>query len=151
MSLAQRQQAALDLVNQMHGQWQVSLIMGLIEHESSFNPAAFANDKNGGSYGLMQLNLQTAEDRGFTGTAVELYYPPTNVMFGIKQLDWIKEYLDARNCYSDENCIAAYNEGAHAVVLGRQDPLYVQAVLSAKAKWDAILNPKEQTNDSTSA
>ena len=151
MTLTLRQQNALDLVKQLHGQWDVALLMGFIEHESSFNPAAFLNDKNGGSYGLFQLNLQTAEDRGFTGTALELYYPPTNINFAVKHLDWIKDYLTKHECYSEENLVAAYNEGAHGVVLGRKVPFYVTAVLAAKARWEVILSPKETENDSTSA
>ena len=107
------------------------LILGFIQTESSFRPGAFANDKNGGSYGLMQLNLVTAEDRGFKGTAPDLYDEVTNIGLGMAQVQWIRDTLAKHEIFELESVIAAYNEGVGAVLEGRPDPTYVNRVLTA--------------------
>lgn len=128
------------LVEKWRGTLVASLVMAEIEVESGFNERAFLMDRNGGSYGLMQLDYQTALDRGFQGTPDGLYDPETNVEFGCKQLVWIQQYLQERELSSEVNMIAAYNEGVGAVVEGRADPQYVAKVLKAKAKWEELGN-----------
>src|SRR5215469_7350086 len=93
MTLDSDEAVALDLARRLHGQWDVALVMAIIEHESSFDANAFAPDRNGGSYGLMQLDYPTAQDRGFAGSPSALYEPALNIQYGVAQLDWIAAYL----------------------------------------------------------
>lgn len=118
------------------------LIFAFIEVESMFNPKAFANDKNGGSYGLTQLNLATAADRGYTGTAIGLYDPPTNIKYGVAVLDWLTAELAARNLFSIENLAAAYNSGLTHVLGGGADSVYSGKITAAYARWKMIFGVK---------
>ena len=106
------------------------LCLAIIHTESSFRSHAFAQDHNGGSYGLMQLNLVTAEDRGFKGTAPDLYDEKTNIEFGMKQIQWIRDTLARHEIFELEQVIAAYNEGVGNVLAGKTDPIYVNRVLT---------------------
>ena len=133
-----RKQVA-DYVRANAGGLDPAFILGVVTHESSFNPRAFLMDRNGGSYGLMQLDLPTARDRGFTGTAEQLYDPATNLKLGIAQLVWISNYLAKLGRSSQQNIAAAYNEGVGNVAKGLPDPLYVQAVINATGQWQQIL------------
>jgi soluble lytic murein transglycosylase-like protein len=130
---------ALPLVTQLRGRFDAPLILGVIETESSFNERAFRNDRNGGSYGLMQLDVPTARDRGFTGAPADLYDPAVNIRLGVAQLAWIDAYLRARSMAGLSNTVAAYNEGVGNVVRGNPDPGYVHRVLSARAGWQRRL------------
>jgi soluble lytic murein transglycosylase-like protein len=129
----------LPTVRRYAGQWPVPLIMGFCEHESSFNERAFAIDRNGGSYGLMQLDVPTARDRGFTGQPTDLFDPATNLRYGVAQLDWIKGYLKRRGALGLQAVIAAYNEGVGNVLKGNPDPRYVADVMAARDRWQQQL------------
>lgn len=130
---------ALAIVNKWRGDFDAPLIMGFIETESAFNEKAFRQDRNGGSYGLMQLDIPTARDRGFQGHALDLYDPVINVEFGVKQLRWIKSFLAARSASGLQAMIAAYNEGVGNVLRGNPDPRYVASVMSARRQWQVSL------------
>jgi soluble lytic murein transglycosylase-like protein len=115
------------------------IIFAFIEVESSFKRGVFLNDRNGGSYGLMQIDLATAEDRGFGGNALDLYEPVTNLEYGAKILAWIADDLDKHGMLSLTNLAAAYNSGLRHVVNGGTDAPYVDKIKTAYAKWDAAV------------
>ena len=116
-----------------------ALLLAFIDVESSFNPKAFLNDRNGGSYGLLQLDLMTAEDRGYVGNATGLYDPFTNIKFGVAQLQWITTNLQQKGLYSIVNLAAAYNSGLAHVLGGGTDAVYSAKITAAYAKWQAAL------------
>ena len=113
------------------------LVLGIISQESSFRETAFANDRNGGSYGLMQLDLPTARDRGYTGEGVGLFDPITNIIYGMAQIAWIRGYLAEHGITDLDSIIAAYNEGVGNVVKGRKDPRYVARVTEYMQEFEA--------------
>lgn len=116
-----------------------ALLMAFIEVESAGNPRAFRNDRNGGSYGWMQLDLRTAEDRGYKGNAVGLYNIRTNVQFAAAVLDWIAENLNKHGLYSVANLAAAYNSGLEHVLGGGVDTDYSDEIVASYAAYQAIL------------
>lgn len=116
-----------------------ALILGFVQAESSFDERAFRIDRNGGSYGLMQLDVPTARDRGFKGKPADLFDPATNIHYGVAQLRWIKKYLAQYSANGLTSMIAAYNEGVGRVVKGNPDPRYVAAVTAARDQWRAVL------------
>jgi soluble lytic murein transglycosylase-like protein len=105
-----------------------ALALGIISEESMFRADAFADDHNGGSYGLGQLNLATARDRGYTGDAAELFDPVRNILLTLAQIAWIRGYLGHHGIADTDSVIAAYNEGVGNVVKGIADPQYVTRV-----------------------
>lgn len=58
-----------------------SLLCGQIFHESSNNTLAFANDRNGGSYGLMQIDKDVITELGFP-IDTDLNDPKLNITVG---------------------------------------------------------------------
>lgn len=140
----------LAIVQPRRGQWPLSLLMGFAEKESGrhdaagrlvdFDPRAFAGDRNGGSYGLFQLDLGTARDRGFTGAPADLFDPATNTRLAVAQLDWIRDRLQHNSADGLQSTIAAYNEGVGNVLRGNPDPRYVQMVLIYRDRWRLQLN-----------
>ena len=115
-----------------------ALLFAFIEVESAFNPKAFLNDRNGGSYGLMQLDYQTAMDRGYVGSPANLYDPATNIKYGCAILDWLAADLTKHSMYSVENLAAAFNSGLAHVIGGGTDAPYSAKIIAALAKWRAI-------------
>lgn len=114
-----------------------ALLFAFITVESQWRPTAFANDRNGGSYGLMQLDLATAQDRGYKGGTMGLYAPRDNVSYGRAMLEWLAADLDKHGLCTIANAAAAYNAGlAHA--LGG-DPPPSAKIEAAHAAWKAIL------------
>lgn len=67
-----------------------ALIAGIVQVESGGDPNAVnlsAGDAaRGGSYGLMQMSLETAEALGYTGDTSGLYDPATNIDLGTHYL-----------------------------------------------------------------
>ena len=116
-----------------------AILFAFIEVESSFNRGAFLNDRNGGSYGLMQLDLMVATDRGYKGTAIGLYDPAANLHWGLLHLAWLTTELTGHNLYSLANLAAAYNAGLGHVLGGGTDPDYVAKIEAAYTKWDAAI------------
>ena len=81
------------------------LVYGLVSQESRFKPTAFLLDRNGGSYGLMQLDLPTAQGLGYTGDGPGLYDPNTNVQLGLLYLSQLlNKYQDQGQALSAYNC-----------------------------------------------
>jgi len=111
------------------------LLLGIIQTESSFRADAFLNDRNGGSYGLMQLDVPTARDRGYIGEGVGLFDSEKNITVGAAQVAWIRDFLAGHNIFDLESVIAAYNEGVGNVLKGRADPGYVNRVLTAMKEF----------------
>jgi len=58
-----------------------NVLMGQIIQESSGNTEAFLNDRNGGSYGLMQVDKFNLETTGFPSNT-NLYDPDENIKVG---------------------------------------------------------------------
>ena len=115
-----------------------ALVFAFIEVESSFNARAFLNDRNGGSYGLMQIDLATATARGYPGNAIGLYDPAMNIKYGCAILDWIAADLTKHGIYSIENLAAAYNSGLQHVIDGGTDEVYSAKIVTALWKWRSI-------------
>ena len=94
------------------------LLFAFISVESDWNSLAFRNDRNGGSYGLMQLDYETARDRGYTGLPLGLNDPATNLKYGVAHLEWLTDHLTKAGKYSIDNLAAAYNAGLAYVESG---------------------------------
>lgn len=123
----------------------VALLFAFIEVESSFNARAFLSDINGGSYGLNQIDLQTAKDRGYEGDGMGLLDPFTNCKYAVLIRDWLAVQLRKVGKYSVESLAASYNEGLHAELTGRADPDYVAKIVKAYAKWQQLFPVPEVT------
>lgn len=134
------EKAALALVTQYANGWDAADLMAFINIESSFDPRAFLADRDGGSYGLMQVTLPAAQQVGYAGDGPGLFDPATNVQVGVAYLDWINAYLTARlTSVSSAEVVAAYNAGVGAVARGYQDVAYVGRWQAARVQWAAIL------------
>jgi hypothetical protein len=84
-----------------------SLLVAIAKKESGLNPLQF-NEEKSGSYGLMQIQCDTARQMGLKYSCDQLFDPHINVRFGIKWLRFIEDRLaDTR----PRNIIAAYNAG----------------------------------------
>jgi len=117
-----------------------AVLFAFIEVESAFNPRAFLNDRNGGSYGLMQLDYQTALDRGYKGDPIGLYAPLANIATGRKVLRWIAAELASHGMEATlEALAAAYNSGLGHVLRGGTDAPYAEKIAAAHARWVAAL------------
>ena len=82
-----------------------SLVYGLVSQESKFKPTAFLLDRNGGSYGLTQLSLPTAQGMGYTGDGQGLFNPDVNVQYGLLYLSQLLDrYQDEAQALSAYNC-----------------------------------------------
>lgn len=130
-----------------------AFILAIIEQESDFNERAIANDRNGGSFGLMQLNIPTAIDMGIShmipnaqrsaegirlAVSQALLDPEINLQIGMKYLDWIASFLKKRNAFTFEKQIAAYNAGVGNILKGALDTPYVNSVLKRYKKWQNL-------------
>ena len=115
-----------------------ALLCAFIEVESAWNEHAYLADHNGGSYGLLQIDLPTAQDRGYTGDGAGLFDAANSVRYGVRHLNWIINNLTKRNMYSVENLAAAYNSGLQHVLDGGTDLPYSAKIQSAYAKWLAF-------------
>lgn len=111
------------------------IILGLIQVESSFNERAFLMDHNGGSYGLMQLNVAAARQVGFEGKPADLFEGEVNLPLGIKYFAWIRNFLENHEIFDLDSAIAAYNEGVGNVLKRNPDPLYVERVMTAMKEF----------------
>lgn len=124
----------------------VALLFAFMEVESAIRSDAYAPDKNGGSFGLLQIDLPTAKDAGFTGLASQLKDPFTNI-----KVAWFGKMaqnaanLRSKGQFSVEALAAAWNEGLRAEELGRADPVYINRIVAAYARWK-ILFPVDGAN-----
>lgn len=115
-----------------------SIVMGVMQTESSFNPRAYRYEPALGeaSYGLMQLLESTARDRGLVGPATDLYDPLLNIRLGMRQLKWSYDYLSSRlGNFSDLQWISSYNGGVGNVIKGWQSQSYFGKVMAGAAPW----------------
>lgn len=83
------------------------LLEAIIQRESGFNPLLFNKEKSG-SYGLMQIQCDTAKARGLKYSCDQLFNPKINVRFGVLYLQWVEDRLADPTI---ENIVAAYNAG----------------------------------------
>ncbi len=111
-----------------------SLIMAIIETESSFQPTAFLADRNGGSYGLMQLDYPTARGLGYQGTPDGLYDPGINIFYGAAYLHAL--YAEMKEW---EAAIMSYNEGPGNFLAGIWDDTYYARVSLRWTKWKMLI------------
>lgn len=89
----------------------VADILAVIQVESSFNPQAVSPAP---AYGLMQMTMPAARDRGYSGSAQGLFDPAVNIRLGISHLLWTKKYIEQRvlNRAADwREILSAYNAG----------------------------------------
>lgn len=119
----------------------IALHLSFIDVESSFDPKAFLMDRNGGSYGLNQLDLPTARDRGYKGDGPGLMDPYLNWKYGILDREWIAAQLRKDGNYSIEALAMAYNEGLQGERDARPDPQYVNKIVAAYARWKILFPP----------
>jgi soluble lytic murein transglycosylase-like protein len=108
----------------------VALVKAIIGVESNF----IANAMNltgrdltrGGSYGLMQMSLQTAQGYGFTGSPTDLLDPQTNLTYGCQFL------RDVYNQAGQDPATAAslYNGGKSVGPSAFSNQSYVNNVMS---------------------
>lgn len=114
------------------------LTLAFIDVESSWRRDAFLEDRNGGSYGLMQIDLATAKDRGYVGDGPGLLVPHTNLRQGTYILDWLTAQLMKADKYSVANLAAAYNAGLSHVLNGGDDPVYSGKIAAAYAFYQSL-------------
>ena len=126
------------LVCQMVPSADQALMLGLIEHESSFKPYAFQMDSNGGSIGLTQMDVPTARDRGFSGSWFTLFDEPTSIIYGYAQIGWLRSL---KGMFKPDQVIAGYNEGAGNALKGIKDQKYVDTVKEFRDSWASLLDP----------
>ena len=116
-----------------------ALLCAFIDVESSFKRDAFLNDRNGGSYGLAQLDFATAQWGGFAGHALDLYQPRVNIAEAVKVLSKLASELQAHGKFSLRNLAAAYNSGLGHVVGGGSDKPYEDKIIAAIGFYTAAL------------
>lgn len=136
---------AYTIVRPRRGRWAAYFLLAIAEQESGqhdrkgalvgFDDRAFAQDKNGGSYGLFQLDVPTARDRGFTGAPCDLFNPGICTGYAVRQFDWLKDELARHGALGLQSLIAAYNEGVANVLRGNPDPRYVAGVMMYRERW----------------
>jgi hypothetical protein len=83
------------------------LIKAIIKVESNFNNKAITFD-NRPNYGLMQIQCPTAKSVGFKGHCDELFNAETNIKYGVKYIEWLRENLVVD---SYPAILSAYNAG----------------------------------------
>lgn len=122
---------------------EASYCLGIIEHESGFNPNAHSpsgasDDKYGGAFGLAQFLLPTAQGLGYQGDAAGLLDAQTNVDLLVKYTTLNQKKFGVRDA---PNLASCHNSG---VPLTRLKPgskrlydveLYVAAVLPLVVRW----------------
>lgn len=104
----------------------VADILAVIQVESSFNPQAVSPAP---AYGLMQVMMPAARDRGYTGNAQGLFDPATNIRLGIAHLLWGKNYIEQRvlgRAADWREILSAYNAGVGNFRKGFRADSYAQ-------------------------
>lgn len=112
-------------------------VMAVVQIESNFDARAFRAEPqlSDASRGLMQILYATAQDRGYAGDPDGLFDPTVNLRYGMAQLVWIWDYLDARGEANEDNWIAAYNAGVGNVLRGYRNLSYVNRWRLARERW----------------
>lgn len=116
----------LPIVNKYSAQYGVpqALIFAIMQQESGdywlgkgyFNTKASlmknpTEIKAGGSQGLMQILLSSAQTLGYSGDAAGLYNPDTGVKYGVLYIKYIHDHFGVD--YSDVSDIASYYNSNH--------------------------------------
>ena len=106
-----------------------ALVEAIIEQESNFNPKAFNPEKTG-SYGLMQVQCDTARRLGMKGNCSQLFDSYNNMYYGLQLL------LHLEKRYSlITDIVAAYNAGRVIKNNGQYiNELYVKSVMGKYLK-----------------
>lgn len=84
-----------------------NLVAALVAKESS-GRIKIKNPENSGSYGLMQIQCDTAKARGLKYNCSQLFGPKCNIRFGIKHLLYIEGKLGYFNV---ADVVSIYNAG----------------------------------------
>lgn len=142
MSLTKVQQWA-DLATEIGGTYNVDpvLVQAIIAQESGGDPNATNNtggDKlRGGSYGLMQMSLKTAQGYGYNGDGSGLLDPRTNLDLGVRYLS---------DCLAQSG--GDIGGAAQAYNSGRTDgaPKYASQVLGFYARLGGGTSPSVDTS-----
>lgn len=124
-----------------------ALIMAVVHEESGGDPDAFPEhpERDGASFGLMQLLLPTARAVGFGGKARELFTADRNIDIGARYLaSLVKQYGNP------EIALVAYNGGPGAAWRAQHHlpagpaGAYAKTVLALYARyveWNRELHP----------
>lgn len=88
------------------------LVAALAKHESKYDSMEY-NPEKSGSYGLMQIQCDTAKTPAFERQALkgkcdQLYIPEVNIKYGILWLKYVESNLQVPNL---RNIISSYNAG----------------------------------------
>lgn len=122
-----------------HGGWFDPFdVLAVVEIESSYRPRAYRAEPRIGdaSWGLMQLLLSTARDRGYQGDGEGLFEPEVNIRLGMAHLRWSWDYLTRNGRVIDKaTWIASYNAGVGAVERGWRNLGYVDRWGRARMRW----------------
>ncbi len=115
----------------------VALVKAIIGVESNFIPTAQnltgTDLARGGSYGLMQVSLQTADGLGYSGAPAGLLDPATNIGLGVT---FLADVLD--EAAGDPATAASLYNGGHALGGGTfTNQAYVEQVMSNYAYYEA--------------
>jgi soluble lytic murein transglycosylase-like protein len=115
-----------------------ALTLAFIDVESAFRRDAFLNDRNGGSFGLGQIDLPTAQWAGYMGDGPGLLVPRVNIRELCAILDKLTADLAAHNIFTVNNLAAAYNSGLQHVLDGGTDAPYVAKINEAFGFYSAL-------------
>jgi soluble lytic murein transglycosylase-like protein len=134
-------QEALQIVNSVNASEGLGLdpgdVLAVIAVESSFDPAAYRFEAklNDASYGLMQILYSTARDVGYSGEPAGLYDPETNVLFGMRYIRWVQDFLLSRTGREPtfDEWLSAYNGGVGNVLKGWRSLAYVDKWRKARS------------------
>jgi hypothetical protein len=121
--------------------------LGVIEHESGFNPSArsdpkASDEKYGGAWGLCQILPPTARGLGYTGPVEGLWDPHVNVDLLLKLTAQNRDHF---NVHDAANLASCHNSGLPlARLIAGSSRLhdveaYVAAVLPLIVRWRAKL------------
>lgn len=125
----------------------VADVMAFCEIESSFNPFAYRYEQklSEASYGLVQILVSTARDRGFKGDEKELYGIEINLTYGVAQLRWLTRYIAdhpsdklPRDLDNRFYLPAAYNAGVGNLLHGFVPSGYIAKWALSYAKWSRL-------------
>ncbi len=121
---------ARQALGEMGNPFDLPLIMGLMQTESSFNPRAVSS---AGAMGLMQVMPFVAVDRGYDPNA--MFDPEQNIRCGIAHLVWTRNYLMPLGKGDLSSVLSAYNGGVGNVSRGWFNAGYVSKVIAYRDNW----------------
>lgn len=115
----------------------VTLILAMIEHESSFNPEAISRTED---YGLLQINKINHEQMEEQYRAADMLNPYQNIFCGVKI---IGSYL-AKYDGDITSALMSYNMGDYGARKARENGVsstpYTEVILSIMEKYEEIVN-----------